>query len=284
MLMYAILEAMKPGGLNKPHDSRGFTIVETLIVLAVTGALLSMALFTFSGQQNKVEFSQAVRDIQSVIQTTANEVSAGYYPSSNQVTCSVGASGPILGVGASEQGSNTGCIFLGKVMQFDIHGSNGVGFTVYPIAGLFNNQGDLSKAKPTVVTDPASSVINSQLRNGLHIVSMTYTNGGTPQSVGAVSFINGLGSLSDTSSYESGSQQVSVIPIGGSAFNDTAAQLAGDVKSRLGDPAQSPPNPGGGVQICFASGGTKQSGLVTVGGNGRSISVDLAIKSTVNCT
>jgi hypothetical protein len=43
-------------------------------------------------------------------------------------------------------------------------------------------------------------------------------------------------------------------------------------------------NPSNGVSICFASGGTNQSGLVTIGGSGHPLSVTLKVmESTKTC-
>lgn len=281
---------MKPGGLiiiRPLIAERGFTIVETLIVLSVTGMLLFLALLAFAGQQNRVEFNQAVRDIQSVIQQTANELSAGFFPNSNDITCLAGASGPILGAGSQEQGTNTGCILLGRAMQFRVAGSNGEGYTVFTLAGLRDNNGDLASTKPKTVYPspplPASSIVNATLHNNLKVVRMTYTDGGAPINIGSFAFVNGLGSVTG-GSFDSGTQQISVVPVGNSKLDDPVVTAAGDIDNNLDNPAQSPPNPRGGVQICFASGGSDQSGLVTVGGNGRTVSVTLDIKNSTDCT
>jgi type II secretory pathway pseudopilin PulG len=41
----------------------GFTIIETMIFLAVSGALLASSLLLVSGSQNKSQFNNAVRDL-----------------------------------------------------------------------------------------------------------------------------------------------------------------------------------------------------------------------------
>jgi type II secretory pathway pseudopilin PulG len=271
---------MKPGGLL---SNRGFTIVETLIVLSATGLLLFIALTAFAGQQNRVEFNQSVRDIQSVIQQTANELAAGYFPDADNINCSAAPSGPLLGTGASVQGTNTGCILLGRTMQFAEHNSNGEAYNIFTVAGLRDNNGDLAQAKPEAIVDPGSSVINSRLHSGLHVVSMCYDNCTGSKKIGSFAFVNNLGDTA-SSSITSGTEQINVIPVGGSSLNDTAANAVADIHNNLSNPAKSPPNPSGGVQICFASGGSNQSGLITVGGNNRKISVDLSIKSSVDCT
>jgi hypothetical protein len=45
----------------------------------------------------------------------------------------------------------------------------------------------------------------------------------------------------------------------------------------------SPVNPAGGARICFVSGGTDQSGLITIGGSGQGLSVTLDIWSDQTC-
>jgi hypothetical protein len=80
----------------------------------------------------------------------------------------------------------------------------------------------------------------------------------------------------------SGTQQISLVPVRNSgtvAGTDIPTTVAA-----IDNLETSPVNPDGGVEICFASGGTEQSGLVTIGSNGRNLSVKLDIKSTVDCT
>src|SRR6187551_190361 len=113
---YAILNCMKGG-----RKSSGFTIVETLIVLAVTGGLFVAAAAMISGRQTRTEFEQSVRKIHAQIQQTINEASIGYYPNKNNFSCAAGGSGPIITAASpASQGQNEGCMFLGKVMQFQV--------------------------------------------------------------------------------------------------------------------------------------------------------------------
>src|SRR5882762_7178443 len=102
-------------GLN----ALGFTIVETMIVLAITGALLLMAMLMISGQQGKTEFTQAINDIQAQINDVINNVGTGYYAKTTDFSCSAGASGPVFNAsGSTGQGSNTACVFMGRAVQF----------------------------------------------------------------------------------------------------------------------------------------------------------------------
>lgn len=259
----------------------GFTIIETLIVLAITGFLLLIALLAFQGQQAKVEFGQSVRDMQSVIQQTINEVAAGYFPASDNVKCQVSGNALDISEGSAVQGTNTDCIFMGKVMQFGIGGTDPQQYNVLTLAGAKNNDGDIAKTKAQVVDIPGVTSTNI-VRNGVRVVSMKYVVDGTSTDIGAVAFVSGLGSFNG-SQLLSGSQQISLIPVRGSgqAPNTSQQAVMDAVKTQLGT---SPINPNGGVQICFQSGGTKQSGLITIGGGGRELTVKLDIKSTTDCT
>ena len=273
-------------------SQRGFTIVETMVVLAVTGALFLAAVVLVAGQQNKVAFQQAINDEQSVIQQTISEVSTGYYNNTGGFACD-GTSGTVkLTNGSAGQGSNTGCILLGKAIEFGVQGTDPQQYAVFPIAGLQDNGGKLDQSDPQAVapgvvhnTGLAGAITTGSLHNGLKAVSMQYNNGGGWQNIGAVAFLTGLGSYdSSTSELLSGAQQVSLVPVVGS---DPSGNLQTGSKATAdaiyNNLASSPVNPSGGVQICFASGGTNKSGLITIGSNGRALSVTLQIKDGKKC-
>jgi prepilin-type N-terminal cleavage/methylation domain-containing protein len=270
----------------KKARAQGFTIVEVMIVLAVTGALFISAALLISGRQNQTEFDQGIRQIQSQIQQTINEVSTGFYPNKSNFTCTAAAGSINISPGGNGQGTNNGCIFLGKVMQFKVNGTIPEQFATFSVAGLQKNSSgndvaSLSEASPLAIA-PGPSHANipditqkTALQSGLTTVSMTASG----NSVGAVGFISSVAQISG-GSVVSGSQQVNVIPINTTALNTTTGTVADAIDARL---ATSPSNPGGGVQICFASGGTNQSGLITIGSSGRQLSVTLDIKGNKTC-
>jgi type II secretory pathway pseudopilin PulG len=262
-------------------NNSGFTIVETLIVLAVAMVLFLGAILLVAGQQRKVEFTQGVQDIRSVIEQTITEISTGYYPNSGNIRCTAAGSNlNITNASGTAQGSNTGCIFLGKAMQFGVSGTDPQQYIVHTIAGLQNNTGTLASASPEAI-DIASDRVTGELRGGVTVTRMQYIAGGTRTDIGAVAFVNGLGEYSNNL-LMSGTQQMSVVPVGGSGTvpNTNVASVVSAIENL----ENSPVNPDGGVEICFRSGGTEQSGLVTIGSNGRNLSVKLDIKSTVDCT
>jgi type II secretory pathway pseudopilin PulG len=280
---YAILKVMR-GGKN----ARGFTILETLLVLAITGGLFLAVAVTLSGRQNRTQFEQSIQEIKSQIEQTINDVATGFYPNTN-FRCTAGGSGPSLSSGTANQGENEGCIFLGKVMQFDIAGTDPEQYSVFTVAGLQRNSsgdevGTYAESFPTVVAPSTSSPGRpdasqpAKLLYGLTTHEVYY--GTVKTNIGAVAFLNSLASYS-SGSIVSGSQQVNVVPINGTGLNVTPAAAAETINSQL---ATSPINVSNGIKLCFASGGTQQSGLITIGSNNRQLSVTLSIKGNRTCS
>lgn len=265
-----------PSTLNKG----GFTIVETLIVLAVSGALFFSAILLFAGQQRKVEFNQAGQDVLSVVNQTMSEIGSGYYPNAGNVRCV--ATGTNITVtpnnNGTEQGSNTGCIFLGKAIQFGVRQTDPQNYIVHTIAGLQDNDdGSLATARPKAVNVEGTPAVG-QLRGGLRAVSMRYVLDGSRTDIGAVAFVNGLGSYSDNM-LMSGTQQLALVPVtnSGSVPNTTSDGVVSAIDSRLRQ-ADELINPNGGVEVCFA-GSAGQWALLTIGSQGRTLSAKLDIKS-----
>jgi len=269
--------------------TQGFTVVETLIVLAITGGLFAAVALTLSGRQARTQFEQSIQEVKSQIEQTINEVATGFYPNTGNFRCTAGGSGPILTSGSTNQGENTGCIFLGKVMQFDMAGTDPEQFKVYTVAGLQRDSaGDevttYAASVPRVVSPSTSNnsvpdaTATSKLLYGLTTHEVFY--GTTKTNIGAVAFVNGLAQYS-SGSIMSGAQQVNVIPINNTSLN---ASLRGAAESINNNFTSSPVNVSNGIKLCFVSGGTQQSGLITIGSNNRQLSVTLDIKGNRTCS
>lgn len=264
----------------------GFTIVETLIVLAVTGFLFTAAAITISGRQNSTQFTQAVRDIESRLQKTINEVATGYYPNNGSFRCTAGAA-PIISTGSTGQGSNTGCIFLGKAVQFAVHGTDPQAYNVYSLVGLRANAAgpvtSLAAANPRIINLPA--VIEAEpMPYGLTVVGVHYDNANpydpanTSRAIGSIGFVSRI----TNPTTQNATQQVDLRAIRGTARDQTQGAGIASIESNI--VANAVVNPANGVQICLRSGSTNQSALMTVGGNGRQLTVSTSIKYTGNCT
>jgi hypothetical protein len=285
------------GGLRQ--KSKGFTVVETLIVLAITGGLFISAIVMMSGRQRQAEFNTAIRDVQSQLQQTISEVNDGFYPSRNNFTCVGEVTGPKLVVGAGkEQGSNEGCIFLGKVVHFGVtKADEPEEYPVLSVVGLRLKDG-ATGPEVTNVIDAKSRVIApvnateaitvpdvtsiKKLRGGL-TVKWARVNGVNSAStnVGAVGFLSSLQSVSVGSVLKSGSQHIYALPLQGTALGLTDMK---DVAKKVNEGMvnlTTKPLAGDSLQICIDSGTTKQSGLIVIGGDGRELSVDLRIQGAL---
>lgn len=275
--------------------SYGFTIVETLIVLAVTGALFLSAAIMIAGRQSRTAFDQSIRQVQSQIQQVINEVSVGYFPDTN-FSCSASPSGPVLSTAASGgQGTNSGCIFNGKAIQFAVDDTEPQTFAVHTLTGLQKNSSGqdvktlidsmtrsvtpttLEKASGASIPDITTTDI---LQNGLTVSDMWFNDGAGDVQVGTVAFVTALPSYEDSGVLKPGVPAVLVVPVNGSALHKSTAEGADALgSSGFYNRTSSPRDPVNGVSVCFASGGTKQSGLITIGGGGRPLDINLKIFS-----
>lgn len=286
--------------VKRVGQASGFTIVETMVVLAVTGALFVAIAASLTGRQNAAEFTHAVQSVQSQLQQIIDQVPAGNFPD-QQIGCSSGGGSLVFSNGGN-QGTNAECIFLGKVIQFHVHNAGGLSteqYQVYTIAGL-NTQGTavspFAAAKPSVEQVGGNYAAYSKAVNleyGLQVVWMRSNNNSgcvaLACSIGAVGFLMEPGQAGNTGTgYSSGAQQVDLIPIRTTGLNQDLSTAVTKIQDYtlgsggLQDPSLltvAPINPTNGVQICFASGTTNQSGLVTIGSTGRQLTVKLNVKS-----
>lgn len=286
----------------------GFTVIEVLMVLAISGALFVSAVVLISGRQNRTAFEESARQVQSQIQQVLNEVATGYYPNNGNFECTAafGNQPPNLSAGSSAQGANSGCIFAGKALQFKVAGTEPEEFAVYTVAGLKKGaagggeSASLADARPVLVA-PGSSQANSnypdnsadeRLQHGLTVARMWYRDGaGADHDTGAVAFINSFAGYSGSGELLSGSGNVDIVAA------DNAGATAGLGVSKLemvdalnnsgGDRLVSGAvNPPGGVFICFESGTTQDYAILQIGGASRDLDITLHIKDKagVACT
>ena len=299
---YGILMNMKKGVRRGGLTGAGFTIVETMIVLAVTGGLFVAIAATLAGRQNTAEFTHAVQSVQSQTQQAIDQVSAGFYPNANNFSCANTGGTVRISAGLNTQGTNQDCIFLGKVIQFGVQGTNPEQYRVYTVAGLQWSQcvtglgTPFQNCNPTVIgvgADYTTYSTAGTLQYGLSTLWVR-SNGNSgctasPCSIGAVAFLMEPGSLSaaSTSGYNSGAQQIDLIPLPNTSLNQTPFAAASAINLGLRNvnlTTTAPVNPSIGVQVCLVSGGTNQSALMSTGGSGRQLLVKVDIKSNRTCS
>lgn len=248
----------------------GYTIVETLIFLAVSSVIAMGALLLMGGQQRKTEFSQSVRETELIIQDIMNDVSTGNFPSPSDVTCTPTGPGgaPRVEVGAGEQGTNQACTLIGRVLQFQPSSGTNADYRTFSVAGLTGNinniTSSLSEARPTLITQTS---LTTRIPYGSEIRSISAPGLAGCTNPYAIAFITNFADYdSGTLVLESNARNVDVFPLCGvgPGADEAAVQTA---TSSLSSPSAFK-NPSGGIQICLDDGGS-QRGLIIVGGQGR---------------
>lgn len=164
----------------KSAQPNGYTVLELMIVIAVSASMFITVAIAFGGRQQQIQFTQAVRDLDARIVDTINDVSTGYYGNSGTIKCTVDATsatarpavdGTVAAATADSQGSSDDCVFVGKAIQFAPLTSTDPGtpqpdfINIYNVIGRRKNSGattnSLQDARPRAVapTD-ASNALN----------------------------------------------------------------------------------------------------------------------------
>ena len=219
----------------------GYTIVEVMIVLAVSGVMFIIAANFVSGKQANTAFHQGVNTLTANIQTGIEDVVAGHY-SDVPINCSVQPSTPHYlkftssGLG---QGTNQNCVFLGKLFHFSVAGVAN-NYEVFALAGskVDDISGgpltSLNQSALTTITDPGGTGIDfthkSLVPEGLDVDGMKIDGAAT--NVFDFGFVQGFGLTPGTkfaNSYTSGAQTVSMITnpnVGSTAATSDVATAA----------------------------------------------------------
>lgn len=276
---YAILNLMKCGG-----NTQGFTIIETLIYLAVSSAIMVSVLTLVGGSQNKAQFRQAVNETEQQINDVINNVSNGYYTNTGNFRCDgTDTAGPILTSNPTDtQGTNAKCVFLGRVIQFGVGGA-GDKMNVYDAVGLREFNGvqpvDLTEAKIRMIsptTTQASIPDTSEkrtLKYGFTVKKMTYN-------APPLNSSSGLAILTDFNKGGAGILESSAQKIKIHVINNTPLSSSLSSKSFV-DEANKPANyvlpDDSGAEICIDSGTTDQHVIFKLGGASQSLAVNSTI-------
>lgn len=259
----------------KSRSSAGYTILEVLIVLLVTTALFTSVTIMFNGRQGKAELEQSVRELESGIQNTTNEVTNGFYP--NGFKCNVPGAGPVSTPGGPvNPGGNEGCIFLGKVMAFN---NKKDAIIVSVVGRQFKNNSTTATANflealPVGVNVPGVSTA-VKYKNGLEVTGITRRSNNAP--VGALAFMSQLSGGIGAGNPLTGARTTLLYNVGGTATpnTDTDLQIAGKVSAAsLGALPD-------GVTICVKAGRGQRAEIV-VGDNNNQTSTFVTLNTGVD--
>ena len=274
----------------------GYTIVETMIFLAVTGVLLISAMSLMSGRQASVQFSQAVTDAQSRMQDIIGQVATGYVPPANY-KCKVdnpgnAASKPSFDIATtSQQGSSDACVFLGKAVVFNDGDDGGQASIMSIAARRLNSSGrevsSLAEARPVPISKLSSvdtqpdTTENFTFDFGVHITRIVALDkdGIAIEKYGTILFLSTLPKYQSlTSTLASGAQRVSFAGIKNSLTTDDQYQAA--TKLVAFDESGVTINPAGGIVICLADAplaDAKRKAMLKIGEGAAQTSVTLDV-------
>lgn len=143
------------------HSQGGFTIIETMIYLAIAGITFAASIGFLTQRQRSNQFNQSVRELESSINDISNNTSTGVYPFIDGVECQLDPMGEIQFVAKSgaKPGENNVCMFVGTAVQLvssDISGPDS-DYYVHTLVGKKNISGpsNFANATPVVLHQPA---------------------------------------------------------------------------------------------------------------------------------
>jgi prepilin-type N-terminal cleavage/methylation domain-containing protein len=226
----------------KTIQEKGYTILELMIVIAVSASMFGIVATTFGGRQQQVQFTQAVRDFDSRLKDIKNDVSVGYYPANNNFSCRVTDPNnpePSIVSGtnnADELGSNNDCISIGKVIQFSAPSSNYSAdnnqiMKIFNVVGVRTDEtGSNPTNIPLAVPRGAPGPDEALLEWGLKVKSVSYVDSATntrreTSGIAIFSQLNRGFQLQANASNES--VQISAIPSVG--YNLNEAEMTGKI-------------------------------------------------------
>ena len=263
----------------------GYTVVETLIFLAVTSVIFISAALLISGRQARAQFESGVRGFETRLADIANNVATGYYESPGKTkACSVTPTGPRFDGADTDLGMNKNCVFVGTVIKLG-DGTNKENLIQYDMAGLRKN-GDLdvtslAEAKPQILDTgtPTSFPIGGGIEVACVAVDSDTCVTGAPANAAIGFFSSFEGASMDGSG--GGSVQADVINYGPNVLlTDDAASAATKINNFTGYSSAALNHR---ITICLV-GGLNQHALVKLGGNASSaLTVTSEIKDGETC-
>jgi prepilin-type N-terminal cleavage/methylation domain-containing protein len=257
---------------------RGFTIVEVLIVLAISGVIMVATIPFISGKQSSTQYTVGINQLQAQISSVINNISTGNIPVAGSFTCTAPS---LVNIVPGGTGSNTGaCQFIGEAIYFQKNSMK-----VIPIIGLRVNSSvlvqSLSVANPCPMlnggTGKCSSFDGSTTYNYLNgIVLSKYNNISISSSKGGLfayltlSSIGSLGQLNGSISVDSLN-----IPTFNNISNPTVPGNSNANIFSLIKGLSDTNSYNTSLDLCFYSSTTKTKGVITLSANGNPLETKL---------
>lgn len=282
----------------------GFTIVEVMIFLAISGLMFVLAINSMSGKQQQTEFQTGVNTLRAELNQDLSNVGDGNYPSLNGINCNANENGGQPNNCSTSTPTNDTSTVIGEVLAFN----SGL-YTILPVVGRnyaanTNNTQyatSLSQAEPWIISSTAQSItmpFGLTVVNDPSVTSTVTSPAISPSGLGAIGLFSftsfeGNDLANSGEALGSGSEHVEIFAIPGSTLNTSPIGLVNtpltNCSSNPDDvcagsvPAQMI-NPSNGITLCLDSGSNIQSVLFTIGGGSNSAtSVSNTIYSKLGC-
>jgi prepilin-type N-terminal cleavage/methylation domain-containing protein len=192
---------MKGGKHKQPL---GYTIVEVMIVLAISGLMFVIAADFINGKQEVASFSTGVNEFATELQDTIDQVNDGQY-SDALFSCNAQSNGTSVAVTigsvtptAGTQGTNNQCVYLGKALYF-YSASAGMAnqYENFSLAGTQYNQlgvppGSIADSYPTPIISGDGKVdltVHQEMPDSLQLTEPIKISGGYVTSTYAIGFV-----------------------------------------------------------------------------------------------
>ncbi|HEX5743863.1 MAG TPA: prepilin-type N-terminal cleavage/methylation domain-containing protein [Candidatus Saccharimonadales bacterium] len=191
----------------------GYTIVEVMIVLAVSGLMFLIAANFINGKQQKTTFTSGVNETASRIQDVIEQVTDGEY-SDVPFSCSAGG-GAALSISVSSdpgkiQGTNPDCVFIGKLLHFSV-GGDASAYEVFSLAAARSST-DLGPDVTPVRGGGIDLTIQQIVPQYLEISPTGVTVAGKPGHYYGFGFTQSQGTAGDSpGTYASGAQTIGLV-------------------------------------------------------------------------
>ncbi|HEY1645513.1 MAG TPA: hypothetical protein VGF75_03960 [Candidatus Saccharimonadales bacterium] len=292
----------------RPTTGAGFTIVETMIFLAISGLMFVFAISSMSGKQQQTEFQTSVDTLKSDLNLVLSDVSNGNFidqVNGQYLQCSAANNKPSITASVTPPGIPSGsCTAIGEVVEF---GSNTAGQQVFytiPVFGCNYAQcnstnpvsGDLTDAVPTINASyyqstvlPFGLTINNSVINppgafGIFSFTSFETGGGGNGTLASGSQHVELFEIPDYTVYGVADNPNDLVgPINNNGLIDCTSP-AGDVCTAANSDAEAI-DPAAGLSLCVESGTSyDKSALFTLGGSNSATAVTDQLYTTKDCT
>ncbi len=257
-------------GGRKTQKSLGYTIIEVMIVLAVSGVMFVIAATFINGKQQRTAFTTGINETASEIQDVIEQVIDGRY-SDVPLTCTYNTGGdPIISAGsATGQGTNSSCVFLGKLVRIPADSSNLNSYRVLSLAsgrltGSTAN-GNPDDGNPAVIAPNPNLTPTLDIPDQLNVVNSTvtaYDLGHGAHLTTAFGFVQSQGVSNGSNEFLSGAQTINLVYVP----NIFTTSVDSDVNHKL--------QPASSVAICLTNG--LETAEIAIGtGNDSQLSVNV---------